>query len=188
MTAAAYVSKRVYETNTAVMDFPYFFVDKTPHETVVIRKFKVDVPKYLGDFKSVVIGDDIMSWHVVKPVESSETRWSKQYLNMLASFMDNCREVDEALPMFNKVASALTHIPAKEIYVDYGHRERKVDFQLELGNGIHLSVVKPLATIDDNLLGYTISCEGEIIDVGCMDIEEFGIKIIDFIREVKQHV
>jgi len=92
------------------------------------------------------------------------------------------------LPMFNKVASALTHIPAKEIYVDYGHRERKVDFQLELGNGIHLSVVKPLATIDDNLLGYTISCEGEIIDVGCMDIEEFGIKIIDFIREVKQHV
>lgn len=188
MTTATYVPKRACEINTAVLNYPYFFVDKTPYEKVIIRKFKIEIPKYLGDYKSLVNIDNNMSWHVVKPLESVETRWSKQYLDMLASFIDNCKEVDEAMPVFNKVASALTHIPAKEVYVDYGHKERKVDFQLELGKGIHLSVVKPLATIGDNLLGYTISYDGEILHVGCMDIEEFGIRIIDFIREVKQHV
>lgn len=189
MTATVYKTKKwSCDIEPIVIDIPYFFVEKSPREKVIVRKFNYDVPLYIDEYKPVFISHFNLSCHEEATVERLERKWSQQYLTMMSSFMDNCMEVDEAMPVFSRVAAALIHIPAKEIYVDYGHREHKVDFQIELEKGIHLSVVKPLSTIDDNLLGYTISYGGEILNVGCMDIEEFGLKIRDFIQELDKHV
>lgn len=185
MTATAYKTKCDYNIASFMIDTPCSFVDKSSKEKVV-RKFKFDVPLYADKYKPVFISHFLVDHDELKA--KIERKWSQQYLTMLSSFMDNCVEVDEAMPVFHRVASALSHIPAKEIFVDYGRRERKVDFQIELEKGIHLSAVKPLSTNDDNLLGYTISYEGEILNVGCMDIDEFGIKIRDFIQELDKHV
>lgn len=117
-----------------------------------------------------------------------ECRRNDRYLSMFSSFLDHCKEPDKAMGVFNRLANILMNIPYQDVYVDYGHRDHKVDFQILLKSGIHLSVVKPISTEDDNLLAYTISYKQELVDAGCMDIDEFGVKIREFVKETGWHV
>ena len=178
-----------YKTKTKVTapgKSTYCFFMVSDFDQPVYFSLKGEVKAFYEAYKSINGHKYFSLWD--KLYRDDERRRSARYLSMFTSFMDHCKETDKAMNVFNRLANMLMNIPYEDVYVDYGHRDHKLDFQILLSKGIHLSVVKPISTETDNMMAYTISYKQEIVDAGCMDIDDFGVKIQDFIKEAEWHV
>ena len=109
---------------------------------------------------------------------SSGNSGNEVYRKMLSSYYESVGEdVSERKKYreaFDELAKGLCSLPVKSVFVDIGKRHSILDFNMDLGNGLSLSVAKPncedidgvmyAVSVDHKILKISIAPLGDVID------------------------
>lgn len=105
---------------------------------------------------------------------------SNNYYNALdsftTSFMSVCSD-EEAMPVFNVMASKLAVLPIEECYADYGVKSRNIHFNMFLSDDLRLSIDKPLSTKNDEKVAFSLFMNKELLVMDYEDITSLIEKV-----------
>lgn len=111
----------------------------------------------------------------------SYNRSNINYEHFLAQFEENITDISDRFsfkPLFNYLAHGLEQLKIEKSYVDVSKTKRLMEFHLNLGKGIYVSVLKDMGSLNENLIEYTISVNNELKSASIMPIEELQEKLI----------
>ncbi|MCQ2360943.1 MAG: hypothetical protein MJ009_05650 [Paludibacteraceae bacterium] len=99
------------------------------------------------------------------------TREVTNYAHFYDSFCKNISLHGQRIvlePLFSKMAKGLGSLKVKQSYVDTS--ADKIEFHLNLYNGVYVSALKSIDTCDDDMVTFTISANNEMITAGYMSM------------------
>ncbi|MEE1226720.1 MAG: hypothetical protein UHM08_06445 [Bacteroidales bacterium] len=111
----------------------------------------------------------------------SYNRSNINYEHFLAQFEENITDISDRFsfkPLFNYLAHGLEQLKIEKSYIDVSKTKRLMEFHLNLGKGIYVSVLKDMGSLNENLIEYTISVNNELKSASIMPIEELQEKLI----------
>lgn len=96
-----------------------------------------------------------------------------------ATFKDNCRNLDDAYPVFTDLLSAVCSLPIEEGYADYGNRSGNIHLNMFLKDNLRLTIDKNV-NLEDDMVTFSLSMNREILAMDAMELHE----VIDVVNKL----
>lgn len=112
---------------------------------------------------------------------SSYNRSNINYEHFLAQFNKTVKDESNRSSfshLFNFLAHGLDLLKVEKSYVDVSITQQIIEFHLNLGKGIYVSVLKRMSSLNDNNVEYTISVNNELMSANYMSLNELQDKLI----------
>lgn len=103
------------------------------------------------------------------------------YEHFLAQFEENLKDKSDRFsfrPLFNFLAHGLEQLKIEKSYVDVSKTKQIIEFHLNLGKGIYVSVLKDISSLNEDFIEYTISVNNELKSASIMPILDLQEKLI----------
>lgn len=114
-----------------------------------------------------------------------DLRINKNYDTLSESFYmhfgEDKKESEKYFPVFQKIANSLKGLYIKKSFVDINKNKGLVDFSINLGNHIVLTIGKSIETLTDDNVMFTLSYQGDLEVVDTLSLHEL-IKRVDNIQ------
>lgn len=138
------------------------------------------------DKKTNIVGSkvNIDNQHCLVIPLRNDLRESQNFDALQKSFKLHFEDTEEAAPYFSAflpIAEALKSLYIKKSFVDINKRTKLIDFTINLGNHIILTVGKKIQCYDDSNVMFTLSYRGDLEIADTMQLEEL-LKRIDNIQ------
>ena len=111
------------------------------------------------------------------PYERAEINYS----HFLTSFKENTKSGMERMamePLFTKMAKGLEQLKITKSFVDTSYVKGLIEFHLNLGKGIYVSVLKGWDTLDTDIVEFTVSVDNDMTTAGFISMEELSEKLM----------
>lgn len=109
------------------------------------------------------------------------SRSNINYAHYLSQFESNIKSKSDRLlftPLFNYLAHGLEHLKVEKSYIDISTTKKLMEFHLNLGKGIYVSILKGIDTVGDDIIEYTISVNNELRNANFMHLNELQDKLV----------
>lgn len=130
-----------------------------------------------SSYKNVVVDD--LQLKVIRSLPYN--RININYEHFLSQFEENLKDRSDRFsfrPLFNYLAHGLEQLKIEKSYVDISKTKQLIEFHLNLGKGIYVSVLKDINSLDNDLIEYTISVNNELKSASIMPILDLQNKLI----------
>jgi hypothetical protein len=130
-----------------------------------------------ASYKSVDVND--FQLKVIRSLPYN--RSNINYEHFLAQFEETLKDKFDRFsfrPLFIFLAHGLEQLKIEKSYVDVSKTKRVIEFHLNLGKGIYVSVLKDISSLNDNFIEYTISVNNELKSASIMPIVDLQEKLI----------
>lgn len=103
------------------------------------------------------------------------------YRSYCKHFDDDVKEADKYFGMFQNIANSLKGLYIKKAFVDVDKRKGLLDFSINLGNHVVLTIGKSIESVTDDYVMFTLSYHGELEVADTLPLDEL-IKRVDNIQ------
>ncbi len=100
------------------------------------------------------------------------------------NFDDNQDDIDCFLPLFKTVSRELSRLPIEEVFVDVSRKKGMIDFNLNMQEGVFLSVAKAIDETSDNVM-FSIARNHNTLVIDEMPLRELMRKVVNVIAQLK---
>lgn len=100
------------------------------------------------------------------------------------NFDDNQDDIDRFLPMFKAMSRELSRLPIEEVFVDVSRKKGMIDFNLNMQEGVFLSVAKTLDETSDNVM-FSIARNHNTLVIDEMPLRGLMKKVVNVVAQLK---
>jgi len=100
---------------------------------------------------------------------------SAKYVNLYNSFRDSCSQEgdnDKYYATFNNIANELSKLPIKRCFVDIGHDIDALCFNINMGKGLFLSLMKVISINNNEDVLFTLKYNDDIMIENVMTVSD----------------
>lgn len=100
------------------------------------------------------------------------------------NFDDNQDDIDRFLPLFKAVSRELSRLPIEDVFVDVSRKRGMIDFNLNMQEGVFLSVAKTVDETSDNVM-FSIARNHNTLVIDEMPLRELMRKVVNVVAQLK---
>lgn len=100
------------------------------------------------------------------------------------NFDDNQDDIERFLPVFKSITMELSRLPIVEVFVDVSRKKGMIDFNLNLQEGVFLSVAKTVDETSDNVM-FSIARNHNTLVIDEMPLPELMQKVVNVVAQLK---
>jgi len=100
---------------------------------------------------------------------------SEKYANLYNSFKESCSQEgdkDKYYATFDNIANELSNLPIKKCFVDIGHDIDTLCFDIYMGKGLFLSLLKVISINNNEDVLFTIKYNDDIMIENVMKVSD----------------
>ena len=100
------------------------------------------------------------------------------------NFDDNQDDIDRFLPLFKAMSRELSRLPVEEVFVDVSRKKGMIDFNLNIQEGVFLSVAKTVDETSDNVM-FSIARNHNTLVIDEMPLCDLMKKVVNVVAQLK---
>ena len=113
-----------------------------------------------------------------------EKCFDKLYKSFSESFNDSQDDVERFEPLFMKIANELKCLNICSAFVDVSRKKNLIDFNLNLENGLFLSVASNVEEPTDDVM-FSLAMNHKTIVINMMPLKEVVERTIEIMSQIK---
>lgn len=123
-------------------------------------------------------------------VRESPLPWQKKVTarklqdSFYENFEDNQDDIDRFQPLFKAMSRELSRLPVEEVFVDVSRKKGMIDFNLNLQEGVFLSVAKTVDETSDNVM-FSIARNHNTLVIDEMPLRGLMKRVVNVVAQLK---
>ncbi len=100
------------------------------------------------------------------------------------NFDENQDDIDHFLPLFKSMTRELCRLPIEDVFVDVSRKKSMIDFNLNMQEGIFLSVAKTIGDASGNVM-FSLARNHNTLVIDEMPLRELMRKVVNVVAQLK---
>jgi len=116
-----------------------------------------------------------------------EKCFDKLYKSFSENFNDSQDDIEHFEPLFMKIANELKCLNICSAFVDVSRKKNLIDFNLNLENGLFLSVASNVGELTDDVM-FSLALNHKTLVIDVMNLKDVVERTIEVMRQIKCNV
>lgn len=126
---------------------------------------------------TVLVREKPLQWQRIETVRKLQDSFYE-------NFDENQDDIEHFLPLFKTMTRELCRLPIEDVFVDVSRKKSMIDFNLNMQEGVFLSVAKTIGDASDNVM-FSIARNHNTLVIDEMPLHDLMRKVVNVVAQLK---